>query len=83
MSEERRCKILVLDYEHVIRLFMGLLDIGDVFLPDDARVVAVHDEWRRNGLSFIIWSASFDVVEDGYMIPALGPVPMRLRGAVR
>lgn len=79
MSEERRYMILSVDIEVVGRLFQGLLDIGDVFLPGDARVVAVHNEWERRALGFIIWSTSYDIVPEGHMIPHLPPLPIRLR----
>lgn len=52
----------------------GLLEILEgrariVGLPEDVRIVGLHQEFRQDGLALHLWSASYAPVEPGAMIP--------------
>jgi len=80
-KDERRLKIVFVPQEYVFSLFQRGLIAGntlhcpkvvavpDVQIPADAMVRGVHYDYQRNAFGFIIWSAEFDTVTPGLLMP--------------
>lgn len=75
MDERDRVKVLYIAYEALIDVLNGRVRVLER-LPEDARVVGLHQDFPRRALAALVWSASFEMVEPGTMPPEVPPLLM-------
>ena len=66
---KERIKMFYLPLQNVIDVFIGNLKI--INLPDDIIVLSVEYSLLRQSLGFLVWSATFDVVQEGFLVPEI------------
>jgi hypothetical protein len=75
-ADQRRLRLYRLDRGRIVGILNGLVKlVGDgCLLPDDAKVMGVHDDFYRGCLTICIHSKTYDVVPPGEMIPLVEAV---------